>query len=847
MFRVTLKNLAARKLRLLTTSLAVLLGVSFMAGTLVLTDTIGKTFDTLLADANNGTDAYVRGETALDGEFGEQRVRLDAATVETIRHIDGVAAAEGHIEAYAQLVDDDGNLIGNPDQGAPVMGGEWMTNDELNMFDLAEGRAPERDLEVVIDKGSAKAGHFAIGDTAKVLTKDGPLDVLVVGLASFAGTDSPGGAGVTMFTQEAAQAHLTEPGRVDAIKVLAEDGVSPEELVSRIEAALPDGNEVLTGAEITAEQQQSFQDGMSFFNIFLTVFAFIALFVGAFIIYNSFSILVAQRSKEMAMMRAIGARRRQVLGSVLIEAVAVGLIASFAGLLGGIGVASGLKALLSGMGIDLPGGSVVVASSTVIISLVAGLGVSVASAVFPARRASKVPPIAAMRDVALDTSGSSRKRAVSGFGLTGLGVAAIASGLFGSAGIAAVGLGAMIVFVGVSVLGPILAAPLSRVIGAPLPRLKGMSGTLARENAMRNPKRTSATAAALMIGVALVGMITVLASSIKASVRESVQESFTGDLVVDSGSWGESGGFSTDLAPKLAALPELAAVTPHRMAAAEVDGHGTAVDAYDTTALQAIVDLDITSGSIDDLGANGIALDDDRAEDNGWAVGDTIPVRFAETGVRQFTIAAIFDTESDSVGGNLISLAAYDANVADVFDIEVFALAADGVDLDTARNAVTTVTDAYPQAEVLDREAYIGAQTENMDMLLNLIYALLGLAVLIALLGIANTLALSIFERTRELGLLRAVGMTRSQLRATVRYEAVIIALLGTGMGLAVGTGFGWVIVQALSGEGLGTFTLPVNSLVILTVVGAIAGVGAAILPARRAARLDVLGAIVSD
>jgi putative ABC transport system permease protein len=819
-----------------------------MAGTLVLTDTIGKSFDTLLADANNGTDAYIRGETTLDGgELGDQRVRLDTSTLDPILNLDGVAAAEGHIEAYAQLVDDEGNLIGNPDMGAPVLGGEWMTNSELNMFDLAEGRAPSRDLEVVIDKGTAKRNDFAVGDTATVLTKAGPLEVTIVGLATFAGADSPGGAQVTMFTQEAAQAHLTEPGRVDAIKVLAEEGVSPDELVSRIAAVVPDGTEVLTGAEITSEQQADFKAEMSFFNIFLMVFALIALFVGSFIIYNSFSILVAQRSKEMAMMRAIGAGRRQVLGSVLVEAVVVGLIASGLGLLGGIGVASALKALFSGMGVDFPAGSLVVNSGTVVTSLIAGLGVSVASAVFPARRAAKVPPIAAMRDVALDTSGSSRKRAIAGFGVTGLGAAAMAAGLFGDAGIALVGLGALIVFVGVSVLGPILAAPLSRVIGAPLPRLKGMAGTLARENAMRNPKRTSATAAALMIGVALVGTITILASSIKASVKESVEESFTGDLVVDSGSFGgDSGGFSTDLAAKLADLPELAAVSAHRMVAAEVDGHNTVLNAFDPATIGAIVDLDVSSGSVEALAADGIAVDKDVATDEGWSVGDVLPVRFAETGVQQLTIAAIYSA-SESVGVSFVSLAAYDANVADVFDVEVFALAADGVDLEQARAAVTMVTDAYPQAEVLDRDEYVAAQTENMDMLLNLIYVLLGLAVFIALLGIANTLALSIFERTRELGLLRAVGMTRSQLRATVRYEAVIIALLGTGMGLAIGTGFGWAIVQALSGEGLGTFQLPVNSLVVLTVVGAIAGVGAAVLPARRAARLDVLGAIVSD
>ena len=848
MFRTTLKNLAARKLRLLTTSIAVLLGVAFMAGTLVLTDTIGKTFDTLLAEANQGTDAYVRGELELDNQMlGEQRARLDTSLVEVVRGVDGVAAAEGHIQTYAQLVDRDGTPLGNPEQGAPVLGGAWLSTPELNAFDLAEGRAPRRDLEVVVDRGTAERADIAVGDTTTLLTQDGPLAVSVVGIATFAGEDSPGGAQVTMFTQEAAQAHLTQPGRVDAVKVLAEDGVSPTELVERISASVPDGIEVLTGAQITGEQQDDLKSDMSFLNVFLMVFALIALFVGSFIIYNSFSILVAQRSKEMAMLRAIGAGRGQVLGSVLVEAAAVGLVASSAGLAAGIGVASLLEMLLAGMGIDVPAGGVVVSTGTVVISLVAGLGVSIASAVLPARRAAKVPPIAALRDVALDSSGRSRRRAIIGFGLTGTGATVMASGLFGSAGVPMVGLGAAVVFVGVAVLGPIIAAPIGRVLGSPLARFRGMAGTLARNNAVRNPKRTSATAAALMIGVALVGAITILASSTKASVRASVEESFQGDLVVDSGSWGGAGagGLSTDLAPKLDALPELAAVTPHRMAAAEVDGYDAVLDAYDVTSLQRIVDLDVTSGSVDHLGPTSLAVLDDTAEDRGWSVGDTVPVRFAETGVQQFTVAATFGTEN-TVGDHLIGMSAYDANVADRFDLEILARATDGVDLGDARSAVTGVTDAYPRAEVLDRDGFIAAQTENMDMMLNLIYALLGLAVLIALLGIANTLALSIFERTRELGLLRAVGMTRSQLRATVRYEAVIIALFGTGLGLTIGTGFGWAIVQALKGEGLDTFTLPVPSLIVITIVGAIAGVTAAILPARRAARLDILGAIVA-
>jgi putative ABC transport system permease protein len=846
MLRTTLKNLGARKLRLLTTSLAVLLGVAFMAGTLVLTDTIGKQFDGLFAEANAGTDAYVRGDAAFDDEMlGDQRARVDASLVETFRGIDGVADAVPYIEGYAQLVDDEGDPIGDPNMGAPVLGGIWSESDGLNPYDLVDGAAPVDDNDVVIDKGSADTGSFEVGESVTVLTHDGPQQVDVTGIATFAGEDSPGGASVTMFTSTAAQALLTEPGQVDAIQVAAADGVSQSELVSRIEAAVPGDVEVLTGAEITAEQQADIKDDMSFFNVFLMVFAVIALFVGSFIIYNSFSILVAQRSKEMALFRAIGASKRQVLGSVLLEAVAVGLIASIVGLAAGVGVAALLKAMLGAMGIDIPAGDVVISSRTVIMSVIAGLGVSVASAVFPARKAAKVAPIEAMRDVAIDHSGNSRKRAVIGLSVIGVGAAAMVAVLWGGAGAVLLAIGVPAVFIGVAILGPVLAGPMSRVIGWPLPRVKGMAGNLARENAMRNPKRTSATAAALMIGVALVGFITILASSTKASIDETMAESFNGDLVVTAGAAG-MGGLSPDVARQLSDVPEVGAVTGLRMAPAEVDGHGTALTAADPAAMNRIVDIGVTDGSVEDLSATDIGVLDDKAEANGWAVGDTIPVRFVETGVQQFHVAAIY-TEGDLTGEYLISTASYDANMADRFDLYVVASFADGVSAADGRQAVEAITDGYPQAEVQDRDEFIEAKGAQVDAMLNLIYVLLALAVFIALLGIANTLALSIFERTRELGLLRAVGMTRRQLRATVRWEAVIISLLGTTLGLAIGISFGWAMVTALKGEGLGAFTIPVNQLAVVTVIAALAGVAAAILPARRAARMDVLGAIVSD
>ena len=844
MLRTTVKGLLARKLRLLTTSLAVLLGVAFMSGTLVLTDTIGKTFDDLFADVNAGTDAYVRGAAVIESDFGDQRPRVDAALVDAVRGVEGVAAATGTIQGYTQIVDPEGEPVGDPGNGAPTYGGNWITVDELNPFVLVEGGAPTADDEVVIDKASADDTGYAVGDRVQVLTLAGRQELTLSGIARFGEVDSPAGASYVLFTDAAAQSLVAEPGRYDAITAVAAAGVGEEELVARIDGALPDGTEVLTGSEITEETQSDIKQQLSFFNVFLMVFAVIALFVGSFIIYNTFSIVVAQRSREMALLRAVGASRRQVLGSVLLEAVVVGAIASVVGLVAGVGVAAGLKALLAGFGIDIPAGGIVLLPRTVVVALLAGLLVSVVSAILPARRASKIPPVAAMRQVALDTSGGSRRRLVAGVAIVAVGGAALAAGLLGDAAVATVGLGAMLVFVGVAVLGPIIARPVAGVLGAPLPRMKGMAGTLARENAMRNPRRTSATAAALMIGVGLVGFITILASSVKASIDEVLSDTFTGDVVIDSGSFG-FGGLPPELAEQVAALPEVAAASGIRFTPALIGGSEQTVFSADPEAVDRIVDVGVVAGDLADLDAGGIAVLDTKAEDEGLSIGDTVPVTFTE-GERQLEVRAIY-TEQQLAGSWFVGLPVIETAVADQADLQVYVLLEDGVALADALPAIEAVAAGYPTADVLDEAEYIRSQSQEIDQILNLIYVLLALAVIIALMGIANTLALSIFERTRELGLLRAVGMTRRQLRATVRWESVIIALFGTTLGLGIGLFFGWALVTALADEGFSAFVVPADELVVIAVIAAVAGVAAAVLPARRASRLDVLAAIAAD
>jgi putative ABC transport system permease protein len=845
-FRIALKGLFARKLRLFTTSLAVLLGVAFMSGTLVLTDTIGRTFDDLFANAAAGTDAVVRGKAAVTSDFGNQRDRVPAGLVDTVRAVDGVQAAEGFVEGYAQVVGKDGKAVGNPGRGAPTFGRNWGTVATLNPFRLVQGREPRADGEVVLDLYTAKQAKVGVGYPITVLTEKGPRKVTVVGLATFGSADGTGGATNVMFTDSAAQRLLGEPGRYDQIAAVAAPGVSQRELRDRLSRAIPANAEAITGDALTKENQSAIRKSLRFFNAFLLTFAIVALLVGSFIIYNTFSIIVAQRGREMALMRAVGASRRQVLGSVLVEAVAVGLIASLLGLVAGIGVAAGLKAVLAAFGVDIPAGGVVLGANTVLTALVAGVGVSVASAFFPARRAAKVPPVAALRDFAVETPGGSRRRTVIGALITALGGALLLQGLFGSGGNkpASVGLGATVVFFGVAALGPVFARPAARLIGAPLPRLRGMPGALARENAMRNPKRTASTAAALMIGVGLVGFITIFAASAKTSINDSIDKAFTGDFVIDSGTFG-FGGLSPELAAALTKLPEVGPVAEFRIGQANVDGGAHFVSGVDPAPLSKILDLDVAQGSLDDLRGDAIAVDSTTAKSKGWHVGDQVKVTFAKVGDKTLRVAAIY-RRADAGGQYLIPLATYQRYFAAQFDARVFVSRASGVSAADTRRAVESVTSAYPNATLQDQTEFKAAQAAQINTLLGLIYVLLVLAILIAFLGIMNTLALSIFERTRELGLLRAVGMTRAQLRSTVRWESVIIALFGTLLGLLIGLFFGWALVQALKDQGFDHLTVPIGQLAAVVLVAALAGVVAAVWPGYRAARLDVLKAIAA-
>jgi putative ABC transport system permease protein len=845
MFRTTIKGLLAHRVRLITTMLSIILGVALMAGTLVLTDTVGATFDGLYADLNRGTDVVVRSAAAVGppGQGSTQRGPVPAALVDTIRAVDGVAAVDGSVQGYAQFVGRDGKVIGTANEGAPALGLNWATGGVPNPFNLVDGREPRDHSEVAMDRGTADKGGFAVGDRVRLLTRSAPQDLTVTGIVRFGQVDSPLGASVALLDTATAQELVGTPGHFDRIAVAADRGVGQDELAAAVQRALPAEAEAVTGAAVTAEQQSSLRQNLSFFTTFLLVFALVALFVGSFIISNTFSIIVAQRVRELALLRALGAGRRQVQRAVLTEAAIVGTVASIVGVGVGVVMASGLRLLLGAVGFAIPATGAVVTGGTIAVTLLAGITVTLVSAWFPARRAARVPPVAALRDVAIERPSGSRSRVPVGVAVTVLGAIALAAGLVGPAGLPAVGVGAALVLLGVSVLGPMLARPVAGALGSPVARLRGPAGRLARANAVRNPRRTAATASALMIGVALVGFITILAASARASVDDVINRSFRSDLVVDSGMM-SMGGLSPALATELARQPEVAQATGLRFAQGEINGHPQMLMAVNPADIGGISDLDVRQGSIADLDGTSIALSSKAAADAHLHVGATVTGRFV-SGERALRVAAVYERQ-EVAGGYLIAHQLYESVVPAVLDMKVYVDLRPGVSAEAGRAAVERVTAGYPSAQVQDLTAFRDAQSRSIDQVLTLVYALLALAVVIALLGIGNTLALSVHERTRELGLLRAVGMTRAQVRATVRWESVIIALFGTVLGLGVGLFFGWAVVHALADQGIERLLVPLGQLLWITVLAGGAGVVAALLPARRAARLDVLDAIAT-
>lgn len=846
MWRVTIKGILARKVRFLLTGVAVMLGVAFVSGTLVLTATIGHTFDNLFSTIYAHTDAIVREKASLGSGFEQQRGRIDTRVLDTVKTVPGVAVAEGQIQGFAQIVKGDGKALGNPGRGAPTFGFAWSSDPDLSTFHVVKGHAPQAPDQIVIDQKSADKAGYKVGSRVPVVTKHGRDVYQLVGLAKFGDANSLLGASAVLFTPETATVVLGEPDKFDVIAVKAASGVSQAQVVRNIDATLAKDNvpglEAVTGKEITKENQSNVRQGLSFFNTFLLIFGVVALLVGSFIIFNTFSIVVAQRTREMALLRAIGAARRQVLTAVVGEAVLVGLVASIIGFVGGIGLATGLKGLLAALGIDIPAGGIVVPVNAAIWAFVTGLVVTTVASLAPALRASRIPPIAAMRDVSIDRSSTSIVRILSGGLVTLAGIVALLAGLFGQQ-IAAVGVGAGVIFLGVAILGPVIASPVAAALGAPIRALRGVTGRLAESNAARNPKRTSATAAALMIGVALVVFITIFGASIRSSVNAAIDKSMKADYVVTSGSFG-TGILPLQLEQKLKQAPGVTSVAGVRSGQFEVKGSVKQLIAVDPNQVNSLFDVEVTKGDIRNLGTGGIAVLNTTASDNNWKLGSPVTVRYAQSGTKTLTVQAIY--KQNQVGSYIISLDAYAVNFPDQFDSQIYIKTASGPN-PQVRQSLQAVMQDYPAGKLQDRNEFKQSQGNQVNTFLNLVYVLLTFAIVIAVFGIANTLGLSVIERTHEIGLLRAVGMTRRQLRSTIRWESVIVALLGAVLGLVIGVFFGWAMVTALRDQGINQLAFAPLSLALIIVIAGVFGVIAAILPARRAAKLDVLRAVTTE
>jgi len=850
--KVTLRGLMAHKVRLIATAVSVLLGVAFMSGTQVLTSSVSASFDKVFADVYASIDVVVRSTNEVDTPFGPERTRISEAVLPTLVGVPGVEAAEGQVVGQIRVLDKDNQPLVTA-QGPPNFGLNWLTSPALNGWTIVDGASPVAANDIVLDAKSAKDGKYAVGDTVNVSVTNGVQPFQVVGIAKFGKLETWGGAQAALFATSTIQTLVGEPGMYDWISVAGQNNESQTQLSGEISKVIPPGTEAITGAEFTEESQSAFQKIIGIFSTFLLVFALIALFVGSFIIYNTFSIIVAQRTKELALLRALGASRGQVLRSIILEALFVGLIASIIGVGFGILLAIGLNKLMQSIGFSGPDTPIVLPPVAILVSLLVGTFITLVSALFPARRAATVPPIAAMRDVAVDRTGASRLRVAFGLILLALGAFMLWFGLNGNSdsGLQIIGGGAFFVFIALTVIGPVIATPFASVLGWPLQKASRITGRLARENAMRNPRRTSTTASALMIGIGLVGFIAVTAQSVKASTVDAINQSVTGQYVVTTESFG-----STALPQSMAA--ELDAVAGVDVAAgisatfANINNSGKIILAVDPDAISQVIEFDDVEGSFASLGVGEIAASEKLAEEKQLKIGDPVELVFLQGGATTLTLGSIYKTEFPIQGpGWIISTDQFNTLVPPsqqtfvAIYIKLDDTSSAGVD--AVLPGLKAVADTVPGAKLQNLDEYKKAQTDQVNQFLQIVYVLLALALIIAIVGVVNTLLLSVYERTRELGLLRAVGMSRRQVRSTIRLESVIISLMGTLIGLVIGIIFGWALVTALVDEGITSFAIPWSQLFIIVIIAILAGVGAALYPARRAARLDVLRAISSD
>jgi putative ABC transport system permease protein len=837
--KVTLRGLLAHKLRLALTALAIVLGVTFISGTLMLTDTLNNSYNSLFTSVYNKVDFQVRGAAQVGTGASATRNPLAESVLTQVSAVPGVAGAYGQVQGYAQFVAPDGKPISSAT--APTLAEAFNTDPQISSLHLTAGKPPTTSGDVVMDAGTASTYHFSVGQRVRVLTTGAPQTYTISGIAQYGAADNLAGSTLAAFTLPTAQQVTGQAGQLDSINVVTKPGADKAAVQKSVAAAAGSGAEVVTGQTVVKENASTAGQDTSFITTALLVFALIALFVGAFTIYNTFSIIVGQRTRELALLRVVGASRRQVFRSVLSEAAIVGLVSSAAGVGLGVAAAVGLEALVRTLGTTLPAGPLIFEPRTAIAGLLVGTLVTVISAIGPARNAVRVPPVAALTDRPAEDGGAKalRRRLIIGGAVTVAGVALLAVGLTAPL-VALVGIGAACLFVGVTMLTPALARPLSGLIGRPLGAALGTPGRLGRENSMRSPRRTAQTASALMIGLALVSAIAVFGASLTDSFTGAINKAISADLLVTADGTGQLSG----------SVPAAAAAVPGVTASEIVyrdqfafEGTAQTITGLSPDHIADTVILRMASGSAAALDQGQLLIDSTTATAKHLVVGDTAKVKFAATGATTVRIGGIYQTNG-LIESYLVSSAFFVAHFKNPGPGAVL-LRDNGSS--SVTTAVTQALNRFGNVQVQTRQQFEQAGASGLNALLGIVYVLLALAVLIALAGIVNTLMLSVLERTREIGLLRAVGMRRSQVRAMIRSEAVILSVFGAVIGIVVGTLMGLAFVSSLRQQGLTETDVPFTRLVLFLVLAAVLGLVAASWPARRAARLDVLAAIAAQ
>ena len=852
MFTATLKSLLARKLRLLLSALAVVLGVMAVSGALVLTDTLGRSFDALFQTVNQNLDVQVTGTQNVQGtERGADPVTtpIPAAVVGKVAAVPGVQSAIGVVIADgARVIGPDGKVIGSV--GPPRFGVGWRG--EVGFTQLRQGRGPDAPEEVAIDAGLAKQGNFQVGDRIGVLTLQPKRTFTLVGIFGYTGgRDSLGGETRVAFTEPVAQQLLLgRTGAYSVINVLAKEGVSPETLRGAIQAGPGGGYVVRTRQQVAADQAADVEGFLGFIRSFLLGFAGVALFVGVFLILNTSSILVAQRTRELALLRALGASRGQVLRSVLAEAVLVGLLAATIGLVAGLGVAVLLRAVMEAQsGLSFPDAALTLPGSAVVASYLVGVLITVVAALLPALRASRVPPMAALREAATPDKPLTALT-VTGAAPTLLGIVAIGAALFGDLGDAILPTllgGVLLTFVGVAMLTPAISRPAVAVLGRAL--AWSMPGRLGRHNSARNPRRTAITAAALMVGIALVTGVSVLASSLQASLQGVVRQSLAAELIISGDDVGGPSAATYDprVIDQVKQLPGVTQAVAVHADAAQLGSDPTDVAAGDVPAMATILGLKATAGQLRTLQPGELVVDDEFANGRGLSVGGTVQLTTQRGGPKPYTVVGVFRRSRLVPGPVLLSVQDATSGFRSPQANFGYVRLRQGADAPAVQQRVAALLADNPEVGVRSQADFLAQLTSQVDTAVVMLYVLLGLSILIAVLGIINTLALSILERTRELGLLRAVGMPRSQLTQMVAVESVVIATFGALLGVLVGSALGTAVVRAVPDEFIAVLSLPWRSMAVFLGLAVLVGLAAAILPAVRAARTDVLRAIAYE